>query len=81
MVILEVATGQRLSVAIAPVDSKDFKLITKKRYFFDWKRERGIAEIFKLTDSRRDTVYLRISIYYRFPHRMQTPNSLDLRIS
>jgi hypothetical protein len=49
MVILEVATGQRLSVAIAPVDSKDFKLITKKRYFFDWKRERGITEIFKLT--------------------------------
>jgi hypothetical protein len=49
MVIVESATGQELTVAISPVEAKDFRQITKKRYFFDWKRERGNAAIFKLT--------------------------------
>jgi len=26
-----------------------FKLITKKRYFFDWKKEESVADLFKLT--------------------------------
>jgi hypothetical protein len=43
MGIVELATGRRLMVAIAPVEHKDFRQITKKNHFFDWKKERGIA--------------------------------------
>lgn len=49
MVIVELATGHKLTVAISPVENKDFKQITKKRYFFDWKKERGVTVVFKLT--------------------------------
>jgi len=49
MVIVELATGQKLPVAISPVENKDLRQITKKRYSFDWKKERGIAAMFKLT--------------------------------
>ncbi len=49
MVIVEIATGQLITVAISPVESRDFKQITKKRHFFDWKKERGVTVIFKLT--------------------------------
>jgi hypothetical protein len=49
MVIVDLATGQKLTVAISSVENKDFKQITKKRYSFDWKKERGVADIFKLT--------------------------------
>ena len=49
MVITEVATGRKLAVSIFPVEGKDFKQITKKRYFFDWKKERGVSDLFKLT--------------------------------
>ena len=48
MVIVELATGQKLTVAISPVENKDFRQIAKKRYFFDWKKERGVADMFKL---------------------------------
>ena len=49
MVIVELATGREISVAISPLESRDFRQITKKRYSFDWKKERGVATIFKLT--------------------------------
>jgi hypothetical protein len=42
MVIVELMTGQKLPVAISSVEAKDFRQITKKKYFFDWKRERGV---------------------------------------
>jgi hypothetical protein len=43
MAIIEVATS------ISLLEAKNFKQITKKRYFFDWKKERGVADLFKLT--------------------------------
>jgi hypothetical protein len=49
MVIVELATGQKTIVAISPVENKDFQQLTQKRYFFDWKKERGVADMFKLT--------------------------------
>jgi hypothetical protein len=49
MVIVEVATSRKLSASIFPIETKDFKQITKKRYFFDWKKERGVSDLFKLT--------------------------------
>ena len=49
MVIVEMATGREVEIGIAPVESKDFRQITKRRYFFDWKKERFVCELFKLT--------------------------------
>jgi hypothetical protein len=49
MAIIEVATGKKLIASISPLEDKDFKQITKKRYFFDWKKEKGVANLFKLT--------------------------------
>lgn len=47
MVVVEVETGKKCSVIIEPLESIDFKQLTKKRYFFDWKTERT-QEIYKL---------------------------------
>ena len=49
MAIIEVATGRKLTASISPLEDIDFKQITKKRYFFDWKKEKGAGELFKLT--------------------------------
>ena len=38
MAIIEVATGKKLIASISPLEDTDFKQITKKRYFFDWKK-------------------------------------------
>ncbi|HEY4286359.1 MAG TPA: hypothetical protein VGN00_04605 [Puia sp.] len=46
---MEVATGRKLTAAVSPLEGADFKQITKKRYFFDWKKEKGSADLFKLT--------------------------------
>jgi len=37
------------TASISPLEDTDFKQITKKRYFFDWKKEKVAAELFKLT--------------------------------
>jgi len=49
MAIIEVATGRKLKSSLTPLVNADFKQITKKRYFFDWKKERGMSNLFKLT--------------------------------
>ena|SRR6185437_688859 len=49
MAIIEVATGRKLKSSVTPLVNADFKQITKKRYFFDWKKERGVSDLFKLT--------------------------------
>lgn len=40
-------TKLKHKVEILPVEKEDFKLITKKRYFFDWKAEKKY-ELYKL---------------------------------
>lgn len=62
MVIVELATGQKLTVAISPVEYKDFKQITKKRYFFDWKKERGTADMYKLTIAGQSDILGLVSV-------------------
>lgn len=47
MKILETSTGKEYSVEILPVESDDYKTITKSRYFFDWKTEQN-REVYKL---------------------------------
>jgi hypothetical protein len=70
MVIVELATGQVITVAIAPVESKDFKQITRKRYFFDWKKERGVADMFKLTIAGRPDI-LGLASVIDFPSELR----------
>jgi hypothetical protein len=62
MVIVELATGQKLTVAISPVESKDFRQITKKRYSFDWKKERGVTDMFKLTAAGQSDILGLVSV-------------------
>ena len=47
MTIIDTKTGERHHVEIEPVESEDYKEITKQRYFFDWTKERD-KEIYKL---------------------------------
>ena len=49
-------------VAISPVESKDFRQITKKRYSFDWKKERGVADMFKLTAAGQSDILGLVSV-------------------
>lgn len=47
MFIVEAKTGDEYEISIVPVESRDFRKITKKRYFFNWKEEKR-QEIYKL---------------------------------
>lgn len=47
MIIIDTETGQSHQVKIETVESGDFKKITKRRYFFDWKEESD-QELYKL---------------------------------
>lgn len=70
MVIVELATGQKLTVAISPVDNKELRQITKRRYSFDWKKERGVAALFKLTIAGQSDILGLVSIV-DFPNEMR----------
>jgi hypothetical protein len=45
MGIVELATGRRLTVAIAPVEHKDFRQITKKITFSTGKRNEALLAV------------------------------------
>ncbi len=47
MIVIDTETGQSHKVVIELVESGDFKTLTKKRYFFDWKEESS-QELYKL---------------------------------
>ncbi len=47
MTIIEISTGKKHSVEIVAIESNDFKLIRKDRYFFNWNSEQN-QEIYKL---------------------------------
>lgn len=47
MHIVEVSTGKKCPIEILPLENSDYKLLSKTRYFFDWKEESG-QEIYKL---------------------------------
>lgn len=48
MRIVNSTTGENFRVEVVPVEDEDFMRLTKKRYFFDWKEEKG-QEVYKLT--------------------------------
>ena len=47
MTIIDAKTGQCHQVVIESVEIDDYKKITKRRYFFDWKEEKD-QELYKL---------------------------------
>ena len=47
MIVINTKTKEKHKVEILPVEKEDFKLLTKKRYFFDWKKEKKY-ELYKL---------------------------------
>jgi len=61
MIVIETKTRKKLKTEVRPIEKDDFKLLTKKRYFFDWKEERK-QEIFKLTLEEKNDILGLISI-------------------
>jgi hypothetical protein len=48
MKIIRSSDGKSYKVRIAHVEAEDFKRLIRRRYFFDWKEEKG-REVYKLT--------------------------------
>ena len=61
MVIEEVKTGDIINVEIVPVSDGDYARITKKRFWFDWKKERD-QEVYKLQIQGADEILGLMSI-------------------
>lgn len=61
MYITERITGKRHTVVIEPVTNKDYKKITKKKYFFNWKTEKKY-DVYKLRRGDDDTILGLISV-------------------
>ncbi len=61
MKIREVSTGELFKTEILPVEESDYRRITKKRYFFDWKQERK-QEVYKLRIVGEDDILGLVSI-------------------
>lgn len=47
MIIIEVSTGRTFPIEILPLETTDYKMLSKARYFFDWKTEKS-REVYKL---------------------------------
>jgi len=61
MRIIHSGSGNSLQVSIHPVLAKDYKSLTKRRYFFDWKKERD-REVYKLTIQETSDILGLVSI-------------------
>ena len=55
MYITESSTGNKHTVVVEPVILEDYRDITKKRFFFDWKTERKY-QVYKLRRSDNDVI-------------------------
>ena len=47
MYVVEVSTLKKFAVEVLPVESSDYKSLSKQRYFFDWRAEKR-EEVYKL---------------------------------
>lgn len=61
MNIVEVSTGNRYPIEVLPVERTDYKLLSKSRYFFDWKKEQKL-ENFKLVMKGQNDILGLVSI-------------------
>src|SRR4051812_27256519 len=51
MFVLEVSTNKKLKAVIEPLVEPDYKALTRKRFFFNWKAEKSNA-VYKLRIDR-----------------------------
>jgi hypothetical protein len=61
MIVVERLTRKVFQAEVVPVESADYKSLSKGRYFFNWKEERG-AEVYKLTMKGQKDILGLISI-------------------
>jgi len=61
MIVKDSKTGEKHKVEIKLLEDSEFKKLTKKRYFFDWKEERN-QEVYKLTLVGSDDILGLVSI-------------------
>ncbi len=61
MNIVEISTGKISPIEVLPVENKDYKSISKTRYFFDWKEERK-EEVFKVVLKGQNDILGLVSI-------------------
>ena len=61
MNVVEVLTGKIYQIEVLLVESSDYKILTKTRYFFDWKEEKD-QEIYKLVMIGQNDILGLISI-------------------
>jgi hypothetical protein len=61
MTVIEVSTGEIYPIEILPVETADYKLLTKTRYFFNWKSE-SKEELYKLVIKEKNDILGLISI-------------------
>jgi hypothetical protein len=61
MYVIELSTNSFHPVEVIPVESSDYKLFLKKRYFFDWSEEKG-NEVYKLVLKGANNVLGLVSI-------------------
>ena len=63
MYVLDLSDGSKLPAVIHLVKDDDYKKLTKKRYFFNWKQEQSRV-VYKLHLSSQDDILGLISITY-----------------
>jgi len=56
MHVIEQATKENRQVIVQKISEADFKRITIKRYFFNWKKLKGLSDIYKLTQINDDDI-------------------------
>lgn len=56
MHVTELANNKKRQVTVGAVDHGDFKKITKKEYFFDWKAAAKNADVYKLCLAEDDSI-------------------------
>ncbi len=61
MVVVDTKTGKSHPIEINPVEGSDFNNLTKKRYFFSWKEEKG-QELYKLVKIGEEDILGLISV-------------------
>lgn len=61
MNIVEVSTGKIYPIEILPIENTEYKLLSKTRYFFDWKKERD-QEIYKLVMTGKNDIQGLVSV-------------------
>ena len=55
MYLVEVSSAKKYPVSIEPLIEEEFNAVTKKRYFFNWKTEKGQA-VYKLRIASQDDI-------------------------